>query len=97
MTTTYDVVNPANEQVVRTVQLADVEETDRTIARAVEAQRGWAALAPADRAALQRATSSAVSSRSAAAAESTTEAARRAPGMGRTRSDSDSSHASTTC
>ena len=54
MTTTYDVVNPANEQVVRTVHLADVEETDRTIERARKAQPGWAGLAPADRGRLLR-------------------------------------------
>ena len=54
MTTTYDVVNPANERVVRTVQLADVEEADRTIERARSAQPSWAALAPADRGRLLR-------------------------------------------
>ena len=54
MTTTYDVINPANEQVVRTVPLADVEETDRAIDRARGAQPGWAALAPADRGRLLR-------------------------------------------
>ncbi|CAA9338258.1 MAG: Aldehyde dehydrogenase in hypothetical Actinobacterial gene cluster [uncultured Nocardioidaceae bacterium] len=54
MTTTYDVVNPANERVVRTVHLTDVEEADRTIARARSAQPRWAALAPSDRGRLLR-------------------------------------------
>lgn len=48
-------------------------------------------------AAEQRASSSGVSSRSGACAESVMEAARRAPGMGMTCSPSESSHASTTC
>ena len=48
-------------------------------------------------AAEQRASSSGVSSRSGACAESAMEAARRAPGMGMTCSPSESSHASTTC
>ena len=47
--------------------------------------------------ALRVANSSAVSSRSAASAESLTDSGREAPGIGITRSESDSSHASATC
>ena len=50
----YDVINPATEEVVRTVALADVHEADAAIARAVAAQRTWRAIAPADRARLLR-------------------------------------------
>lgn len=46
----YTVVNPTTAQPIRDVELADVEQTDAAIARAVAAQRGWAALAPVDRA-----------------------------------------------
>jgi acyl-CoA reductase-like NAD-dependent aldehyde dehydrogenase len=46
----YTIVNPADETTVRTVDHLGVEETDVAIARAVIAQRAWAALAPADRA-----------------------------------------------
>lgn len=51
---THDVVNPATEQVVQTVALADVAQTDAAIARAAIAQVAWAALAPADRGRLLR-------------------------------------------
>ena len=51
---THDVVNPATEQVVQTVALADVAQTDAAIARAALAQVAWAALAPADRGRLLR-------------------------------------------
>jgi len=46
---TYDVLDPATEEVVRTVPQCGVEETDAAIQRAAAAQVGWAALAPADR------------------------------------------------
>ena len=52
--TTYDVLNPATEAVVRTITQAGLDETDAAIARAKAAQRGWAALAPADRGAALR-------------------------------------------
>lgn len=45
----YTIVNPANEHVVETVEHLDEDATDAAIARAVSAQRSWAALAPADR------------------------------------------------
>jgi acyl-CoA reductase-like NAD-dependent aldehyde dehydrogenase len=51
---THDVVDPATEQVVQTVDLADVEQTDRAVERAAAAGRRWAALAPADRGRLLR-------------------------------------------
>ena len=37
MITTHDVINPANEQIVTTIDLVGVEQTDEAIARAVEA------------------------------------------------------------
>jgi acyl-CoA reductase-like NAD-dependent aldehyde dehydrogenase len=54
MTTTYDVINPANEQVVTTIDLADVEATDAAIARGRKAFADWRAVAPGDRARLLR-------------------------------------------
>ncbi|MGW2570112.1 aldehyde dehydrogenase family protein [Streptomyces sp. NPDC001537] len=48
------VLNPATEEVVATVPAADAAEVDRAVARAVSAQRTWAAAAPADRARLLR-------------------------------------------
>ncbi|MFF2273157.1 aldehyde dehydrogenase family protein [Agromyces sp. NPDC058136] len=47
---THTIVNPADGLPVTTVAAATVDETDVAIARAAHAQRGWAALAPADRA-----------------------------------------------
>jgi acyl-CoA reductase-like NAD-dependent aldehyde dehydrogenase len=56
MSTTYahDVVNPATEQVVTTIELVGLEETDAAIARAVEVGPGWRAVSPADRGMLLR-------------------------------------------
>ncbi|MDQ3402567.1 MAG: aldehyde dehydrogenase family protein [Actinomycetota bacterium] len=54
MTVTFDVVNPANEVLVRTVELAGLEEADAAIARAHAAMPAWRAVAPADRARLLR-------------------------------------------
>jgi acyl-CoA reductase-like NAD-dependent aldehyde dehydrogenase len=51
---TYDVINPATEKVVRTVQLASVDQTDAAVARAAEAFTTWRAVAPADRGRLLR-------------------------------------------
>ncbi|MFF9407733.1 aldehyde dehydrogenase family protein [Streptomyces anandii] len=48
------VINPATEEVVATVPAADAHDIDRAVARAVAAQRSWAAAAPADRARLLR-------------------------------------------
>ncbi len=54
MTTSFDVINPATEQVVRTVPLTSTEDTDAAIARAHAAWPEWRAVAPADRARLLR-------------------------------------------
>ena len=51
---TTDVINPATEQVLRTVELADVAAVDDAVARAKVAQKAWAARPPADRAAALR-------------------------------------------
>lgn len=52
--TTHEVIDPSTEAVLTTVELVDADETDRAVERAVVAQRGWAALAPADRGRLLR-------------------------------------------
>ena len=52
--TTTDVINPATEQVLRTVELADVAAVDDAVARAKAAQKLWAARPPAERAAALR-------------------------------------------
>jgi len=53
--TTSEVINPATEEVLRTVERVDATGVDEAVARARIAQRHWAALAPADRAAGLRA------------------------------------------
>jgi acyl-CoA reductase-like NAD-dependent aldehyde dehydrogenase len=50
----YDVINPATEQVVATVPLAGVAETDAAVARARRAYESWRLVAPADRGRLLR-------------------------------------------
>ncbi|CAB4333627.1 MAG: aldehyde dehydrogenase family protein [Actinobacteria bacterium] len=55
MSDTYDVLNPATEEVVTTVSLASPEEVDFLVARAKAAFPGWRDTAPADRARLLRA------------------------------------------
>jgi acyl-CoA reductase-like NAD-dependent aldehyde dehydrogenase len=50
----YDVVNPATEQVLTTVPLADVADTDAAVARARRAFDSWRQVAPADRGRLLR-------------------------------------------
>ncbi|MGK2853375.1 MAG: aldehyde dehydrogenase family protein [Microbacteriaceae bacterium] len=52
---TSTVINPATEEVLRDVELLDVAAVDDAVARAVSAQRRWARLAPAERAAALRA------------------------------------------
>src|SRR5690349_3854067 len=47
--TTHEVIDPSTEAVVTTIELADVEATDRAVEKAAVAGRAWAALAPADR------------------------------------------------
>jgi acyl-CoA reductase-like NAD-dependent aldehyde dehydrogenase len=53
--TTSEVINPATEEVLRTVERVDAAGVDEAVARGRVAQRHWAALAPADRAAGLRA------------------------------------------
>jgi acyl-CoA reductase-like NAD-dependent aldehyde dehydrogenase len=53
--TVSDVINPATEEVLRTVEHADEAAVDDAVARARSAQRAWARLAPAERAAGLRA------------------------------------------
>jgi acyl-CoA reductase-like NAD-dependent aldehyde dehydrogenase len=53
-------INPATEQELRTVERVDEAGVDEAVARAVVAQRSWAALPPADRAAALRAFASVV-------------------------------------
>ncbi|KUI28271.1 aldehyde dehydrogenase [Mycobacterium sp. IS-1496] len=52
--TSSEVINPATEEVLRTVDLLDVDGVDDAVARAKSAQRTWARLAPAERAAALR-------------------------------------------
>ncbi|WP_353950707.1 aldehyde dehydrogenase family protein [Knoellia sp. S7-12] len=47
--TVHDVINPATEETVRTIDLVGVEETDEAIARAAEVGPTWREMAPADR------------------------------------------------
>ncbi|PRY61322.1 acyl-CoA reductase-like NAD-dependent aldehyde dehydrogenase [Knoellia remsis] len=54
MTTTHDVINPATEERLTSVELVGVEETDEAIAHAVAAGPAWRELAPADRGRLLR-------------------------------------------
>ena len=50
MTSSFTVINPATAAPLREVSRASVGEVDAAIARAVSAQRSWAALAPLARA-----------------------------------------------
>jgi acyl-CoA reductase-like NAD-dependent aldehyde dehydrogenase len=52
--TSCDVVNPATEEIVTTVPLADVDDTDAAVARARRAYDTWRQVAPADRGRLLR-------------------------------------------
>ncbi|MEU2120665.1 aldehyde dehydrogenase family protein [Nocardia niwae] len=60
--TTAQVVNPATEQVVTTVELVGEAETDAAIARAQHASAAWREVAPGDRARLLRRFAEAVES-----------------------------------
>ena len=51
---TYDVVNPATEQLLSTVVMAGVAETDAAVAKANRAFETWRHVAPADRGRLLR-------------------------------------------
>jgi aldehyde dehydrogenase (NAD+) len=50
----YDVLNPATEEVIETVPLATLEDTDRAIEKAAAAFETWRNVSPADRALLLR-------------------------------------------
>lgn len=52
--TATTLINPADETVLREVEHTSLEQVDEAVARAVRAQKEWAALAPADRAAALR-------------------------------------------
>jgi len=52
--TSIELINPATETVVRSVEHTTIEQVDEAVALAVEAQRLWAALAPAERASALR-------------------------------------------
>ncbi|MET0806790.1 MAG: aldehyde dehydrogenase family protein, partial [Lacisediminihabitans sp.] len=54
-TASIDLINPADETLIRSIAHTSVEEVDEAVARAVAAQKRWAALAPADRASMLRA------------------------------------------
>jgi len=54
VSSTFDVVNPATEEVLTTVALADVAATDDAVARARRAFESWRTVAPADRGRLLR-------------------------------------------
>ena len=54
MSSAVSVLNPATERELATVEFADLDETDATIARAQRAFSSWRAVTPADRARLLR-------------------------------------------
>ncbi|WP_167103633.1 aldehyde dehydrogenase [Mycobacterium sp. DL592] len=58
--TSTELINPATEQVLRSVELTDVAGVDDAVARAKAAQKAWAAKAPAERAAALRSFAAAV-------------------------------------
>ena len=53
-TSTFDVLNPATEEIIETVPLATLEDTDRAIEKAAAAFETWRKVSPADRALLLR-------------------------------------------
>src|SRR4051812_16593832 len=52
--TVLEIVNPATEEIVTTLELTSLEETDRAIERAAAAFPAWRSVAPGDRARLLR-------------------------------------------
>jgi acyl-CoA reductase-like NAD-dependent aldehyde dehydrogenase len=50
----YEVINPATEEMIAKVELLDVDQVDAAVARSVAVGPAWRALAPADRARLLR-------------------------------------------
>ena len=55
MSSTYEVINPATESIVKAVELADLAATDAVIVKANKAFESWKKVAPGDRAKLLRA------------------------------------------
>ena len=54
MSTTYDVINPATESIVKTIEHYDLAATDNAIAKAAKAFESWRAISPGDRGKLLR-------------------------------------------
>ncbi|CAB4654786.1 unannotated protein [freshwater metagenome] len=54
MSPTYDVINPATEKIVTTIEHFDLEATDAAIAKAAKAFETWRSVTPADRGAMLR-------------------------------------------
>ena len=54
MSTSYDVINPATEEIVKNVVHLDLEATDQIIAKAAQAFKSWRHVAPGERARLLR-------------------------------------------
>ena len=61
MSTTYQVINPADESIVKSVALCDLAATDKVIEKANKAFESWRKVAPGDRAKLLRAFAQVVS------------------------------------
>jgi len=61
LSSTYEVINPATERIVKAVELADLAVTDKVIQRANKAFASWRQVAPGDRAKLLRAFAQVVS------------------------------------
>ena len=61
MSTTYQVINPADESIVKSVDLCDLAATDKVIEKANKAFESWRKVAPGDRAKLLRAFAQVVS------------------------------------
>ena len=53
-TAVHEIVNPATEEIVTTVELTSLEQTDAAIERAAAAFPAWRAVAPGDRGRLLR-------------------------------------------
>jgi len=54
VSSTYEVINPATESIVKAVELADLAATDAVIVKANKAFESWKKVAPGDRAKLLR-------------------------------------------
>ena len=52
--TSIELINPADETVIRTLEHVSLEQVDEAVVRAAAAQKAWASLAPAERASALR-------------------------------------------